>query len=168
MITFNWKSHYTGIDVAEAGGLYLNRSTKTKALTFIRYSAKMFGKYRMLGIFLDGTNHLGHDAGFEIFTNDTHFGYIKPKALNHQKVSVRWSGSSAEPYHSWTIRIGYKKFGWIGFGGTSWKWLSNWKKKRMDAYWESVYEMDPACDEQFGDPYEEEYAMVINETERRY
>lgn len=118
-----WERHYTGIEIAQRGQLYLQRDTKSKKLQFMRY--------RWTGLFIGHTNFLGHYSGFEFFTRRYHVGYAQERKW--LSWGVKWSGSRVEPYTHWTLLLGR-----IGFGGRTPKWVQRLKHKRAEKQWEQM------------------------------
>jgi len=133
----NWVHHYTGHDYAEAHrgpfNIYLNRDSKSQRLTFVRVCAFR----RMLGLFIGTGNYVKGIGGWELFTNKYHLGWSKP--WGRSRVWVEWSGSSAQPFYTFTVRVG--SFGW---GRRSPKWLERWKSRREHARLAAIYAEEEA------------------------
>ena len=95
----DWKGHYTGsdtkeIEIAKHVHIYMQRNTKTKKLTLIRFNIRYFH----IGAFIGRQNYgstivLG---GFQLFTNKTCFGI--GRAPEYKTKVVNYSGSIAKPY----------------------------------------------------------------------
>jgi len=91
-----------------------------------------------LGVFIGQTNYL-KGRGIEVFAGPNrrwpralrflvnwHLGFSRPSIWG-----IRWSGSMNEPWHSWTFR-----FGWIGFGSETFKFVQRWLRARRERRWE--------------------------------
>lgn len=134
-----WEGHYTGIDVAVCGWLYLQRDRKTQRLQFARLApegrwAKWLG-YAMLGIFLGYVNHVNREKGVEIFTKDIHFGFTR----RNIGCRISWSGSVIDPRYAYSICL------WHFFiGGTTDKWLKKIIDARVQRRMEKEYDEEIA------------------------
>lgn len=129
--TMNWKPHYTGIEIAEAGPLYMQRDAKSKRLQFVRVS----GYHWMLGAFIGRTNHCGGVRGCEVFTSGIHAGWITHDAKYVTRRAVIWSGSSVDPHSAYSIRIGR-----FFIGSTTDKWLKRIVARRAQRKWDQMAE----------------------------
>jgi len=146
-----FEGHYTGIETAKInlpnGDLYVQRAKQDKKLQFIR----LYIGRRMLGAHIGKTNYF-RGKGIEFFTNKLHFGFSSKgynwsdyKNRKHGILEVRYSGSTAEPFTTVVLRVGF-----ICFGIQTPKWL---KKRKEDELWGT----DEDCkheweDDSFGGP----------------
>jgi hypothetical protein len=121
-----WIPHYTGIDVAQVGNLYLQRSSKTKKLEFARVHVKR----HILGIKLGRLIHGSYERGNEIFTNNLHIGIGERSTWG-----VYWSGSSRDPMHTYTLRLGR-----LRLGSRTDEWLKRLIQRRLDRQLEREFE----------------------------
>lgn len=112
-----WERHYTGLETASKGWLYLQR--ENGKLSFGRLS----GRWGMLGIFLGRGNRVKGIGGWEIFTSKYHIGWSKASGYRFRR--VEWSGSIKEPWDTFTWRLGS-----FGIGRTTPKWVVRRMERR--------------------------------------
>ena len=118
-----WEPHYTGLDTAQLGPLYLQRDSKTRRIRFARVSFGHRLGFATLGVFLGYTNMIG-GRGFEVFTSDLHFGVVS----ENWGVRLVW-GPSKRYYtiHLWRF----------AFGSTTDRWLWRILDRRDLRRWEA-------------------------------
>lgn len=168
-----WRQHYTGIDVAEKQvgpvDLYMQRDSHNKRLRFARLSWPTVLRirrpryHRMVGVFIGRTSMISdHAKGFEVFTNNLHFGIslrydLKGFPKRRRKLfDTRWGGSMVDPYHHLGLRF------WIfGVAFNTPKWLRDWKRRKMERQW---VEMAKSCEEAYPNDFavEEEHDTFKN------
>lgn len=115
---FTWQKHYSGIEIAEpvarrSLSLYLQREYGRMRMV------RLCVWHCMVGLFIGHGNYLGYGALFEVFTSNIHFG-----VLRRAQWGIKYSGSSRDPYHSYTLFCGF-----VAIGSTTDKWLKHWVRE---------------------------------------
>lgn len=125
-----WDPHYTGIEIAVMEWhrfvLYMQRSTKTKKMQMVRFSWPR----HMVGLFIGRSNFVQGYGGWELFTRGHHMGWARNTG-RRKLFRTDWSGSSVDPYHSFTWRVAR-----FGIGGRTPHWAKRMKDRREARKWE--------------------------------
>lgn len=133
----NWTKHYTGIEFADNGWLYLSRATATKELDLARITIRLpFKKYPVdFGVFPRRLNYLAFCwKGTEVWGPlGLCVGWLRPEKWEQGRrfFGTCWSGSSVKPWE----HVGFK-VGRLAFGLDSPSWLKRWKEKDEHKKWE--------------------------------
>jgi hypothetical protein len=136
-----WKSHYTGIEIANprgnGSGLYMSRDTKTKRIKFIRYSCRR----RRICIFKGYMNMLkmrDHNYGLEIDFGPVRFGIAIPPAQTplYRILNPR----IAPPMRRWFAKERDRnrvavRLGWFCFGMNLPKVIANYMIRKDHERW---------------------------------
>lgn len=138
----NWMGHYTGIDTREIEflgrlfDLYLQRDTKTKKLSFARFSINIqrIKFFHHIGIFIGHQNHCNYNVsgGVQLFTNLFHIGIGKPVGSNPKWLRVEYSGSMVDPH----CHVSFIFFGRLNFGCDTPKRFQKMKRRQAEKEWE--------------------------------